>query len=127
MAHAVPHVRGLTATFGPRWEGVPSRNLFPGDNLGFRRAGYAVSIEPGVQYVRGKSVFSAEIGRAIHRDRTQSVADVLTGTHGDAAFADWVWLASYSFRFSVHGQKATHPAQHDMDMSKTRSKTVAGS
>ncbi len=127
VAHAVPHVRGLTATFGPRWEGVPSRNLFPGDNLGFRRAGYAVSIEPGVQYVRGKSVFSAEIGRAIHRDRTQSVPDVLTGTHGDAAFADWVWLASYSFRFSVHGQKATHPAQHDMDMSKTRSKTVAGS
>jgi len=111
VAHAVPHVKGLTATIGPRWEGVPSKNLFPGDNLGFRRPGYAVSIEPGLQYVRGKSVFSAEIGRAIHRDRTQSVPDVLTGGHGDAAFADWVWLASYSFRFSTR-----HPAMAHHDV-----------
>jgi hypothetical protein len=47
FAHAVPRVRGLTATFGPRWEGVPAQNLFPSDNRGFRRPGYAVSLEPG--------------------------------------------------------------------------------
>jgi len=27
---------------------------------------------------------------------------VLTNGHGDAAFADYVWLASYSYRFSRH-------------------------
>jgi hypothetical protein len=113
VAHAVPRVTGLTATFGPRWEGVPSRNLFPADNLGFRRPGYAVSLEPGLQYVHGRSVFSGEIGRAIHRDRTQSYPDVLTGGHGDAAFADWVWLASYSFRFSGPGHRSAH---HHQDM-----------
>jgi hypothetical protein len=105
-AHAVPKVKGLTATFGPRWEGVPARNLFPGDNLGFRRPGFAISIEPGVQYVHGPHVFSAEVGRALYRDRTISVPDTITGGHGDAAFANWVWLASYSLRYSPRGHVA---------------------
>jgi len=103
IAHPIHQVKGLTITFGPRMEGVPARNLLPvGNNLGFRRPGFAISLEPGFQYARGRSVFSAEIGRAIYRDRTKSVPDDLTGGHGDAAFANWVWLASYSFRFSPH-------------------------
>ncbi len=114
VAHAVPKIKGLTVTLGPRWEGVPSKNLFPSDNLGFRRPGYALSIEPGVQYVHGKSVFSAEIGRALYRNRTVSVPDTLTNGHGDAAFADWVWLASYSYRFSLPGHaKAHHTGMHE--------------
>jgi hypothetical protein len=104
VAHPISRIRGLTITFGPRMEGVPSRNLLPvGNNLGFRRPGFAISLEPGIQYSRGRSVFSAEIARAIYRDRTRSVPDDLTGGHGDAAFANYVWLASYSFRFSPHG------------------------
>jgi hypothetical protein len=42
---------------------------------------------------------SFSIGKAIYRNRTHSASDNLTGGHGDAAFADYVWLASYSFRF----------------------------
>jgi hypothetical protein len=114
VAHPFTKVRGLTVTFGPRMEGVPARNLLPvGDNLGFRRPGFAISLEPGFQYVHGRSVFSAEIGRAIYRDRTKSVPDDLTNGHGDAAFANYVWLASYSFRFSPHGnahQSSVAPA-----------------
>jgi hypothetical protein len=103
VAHPISRVRGLTITFGPRMEGVPARNLLPvGDNLGFRRPGFAISLEPGIQYSRGRSLFTAEVGRAIYRDRTRSVPDDLTGGHGDAAFANYVWLASYSFRFSPH-------------------------
>lgn len=99
VAHPISKIRGLTVLFGPRWEGVPARNLLPvGDNLGFRRPGFAVSVEPGIQYVRNGQVFSFTIARAIYRDRTRSVPDVLTGGHGDAAFANWVWLANYTFR-----------------------------
>ena len=99
VAHPLSKVRGLTITFGPRMEGVPARNLLPtGDNLGFRRPGFAVSAEPGLQYERNGNVFTATVARAIFRDRTRSVPDVLTGGHGDAAFANWVWLASYTFR-----------------------------
>jgi hypothetical protein len=99
VAYPLAKVRGLTITFGPRMEGVPARNLLPtGDNLGFRRPGFAVSVEPGIQYARNGNVLTLTIARAIFRDRTRSVPDVLTGGHGDAAFANWVWLASYTFR-----------------------------
>jgi len=99
VAHPVKKVRGLSVLFGPRMEGVPARNLLPvGDNLGFRRPGFAVSVEPGIQYAKNGNVFSITIARAIYRDRTRSVPDVLTGGHGDAAFANWVWLANYTFR-----------------------------
>jgi hypothetical protein len=99
VAHPISRIRGLTVTFGPRMEGVPSRNLFPtGNDLGFRRPGFAVSVEPGIQYTRNGNVLTVTIARAIYRDRTRSVPDILTGGHGDAAFANWVWLASYTFR-----------------------------
>jgi hypothetical protein len=99
VAHPISKVRGLTVTFGPRLEGVPARNLFPtGNDLGFRRPGFAVSAEPGIQYAKHGNAFTFTIARAIYRDRTKSVPDDLTGGHGDAAFANWVWLASYSFR-----------------------------
>jgi hypothetical protein len=109
VAMPVSKIRGLTVTFGPRDEGVPARDLI-GNNLGFRRPGYAISLEPGVQYYRGRSVLTASFGRAIYRNRTRSVPDVISGGHGDAAFADWVWLASYTFRWKPgHGNS---PAGH---------------
>jgi hypothetical protein len=107
VAHPIHSVRGLTVLFGPRMEGVPARNLLPvGDNLGFRRPGFAISVEPGIQYAKNGNILSITIARAIYRDRTRSVPDVLTGGHGDAAFANWVWLANYTFR--VHHNDASH-------------------
>jgi hypothetical protein len=95
----IEQVRGLAILFGPRYEGVPARNLFPNDNDGFRRPGFAVSAGPGVQYGRGSNILSGNVFKAIHRDRTTSVPDEVYGTHGDAAFAQYVWLASYTHRF----------------------------
>jgi hypothetical protein len=102
VAHPVSKIPGLTITFGPRWEGVPAKNLW-GDNLGFRRPGYAVSAEPGFVYARGRNMIQASVGKAILRDRTRSVPDRMTGGHGDAAFADYVWLVSYSLRIPKGG------------------------
>jgi hypothetical protein len=109
IAVPVRKVTGLTLTFGPRFEGVPANDLI-GDSLGFRRPGFALSIEPGFQYYRHGHAFSVSIGKAMYRDRTKSVPDVMLGGHGDAAFADYVWLASYSFRFDPfhRHQKASH-------------------
>jgi hypothetical protein len=95
----IQQMRGLAIVFGPRDEGVPARNLFPNSNDGFRRPGFAVSAGPGVQYGRGSNILSASIFKAVHRDRTTSVPDEVYGTHGDAAFAQYVWLASYTHRF----------------------------
>lgn len=95
----IPRVKGLSATFGPRDEGVPARNLFPNTNYGFRRPGFAVTAGPGGQYVHGRNILTAGIYKAVHRDRTTSVPDEIYHTHGDAAFAQYVWLASWTHRF----------------------------
>jgi hypothetical protein len=108
IAVPVRKISGLTFTFGPRFEGVPAHDLI-GDSLGFRRPGFALSIEPGFQYYHHGNAFSFSVGKAMYRDRTKSVPDVMLGTHGDAAFADYVWLASYSFRFDpFHRHQAAH-------------------
>jgi len=95
----IPNVKGLSGTFGPRDEGVPAYNLFPNSNAGFRRPGFAVTAGPGGQYVRGHNILTAGVYKAVHRDRTSSYPDSVYHTHGDAAFAQYVWLASWTRRF----------------------------
>lgn len=102
IAHPIPQIKGLTFTFGPRWEGVPAMNLI-GNDLGFRRPGFAISVEPGIVYARGRNMLQASVGKAMYRDRTRSVPDKMLGTHGDAAFADYVWLLSYTYRLPAKG------------------------
>jgi hypothetical protein len=97
VSHPISQVKGLVLTFGPRDEGVPAKNMI-GNDLGFRRPGFAISLMPGFIYTRGTSMVQVAVGRALYRDRTRSVPDDILGTHGDAAFANWVWLASYTYR-----------------------------
>ncbi len=90
---------GLGATFGPRWEGVPAENLFPNSNDGFRRPGYAVTLGPGAEYAHGRNLLQVGVYKAVHRDRTSSYPDSVYHSHGDAAFAQYVWLAGWTHRF----------------------------
>ncbi len=100
VGYMVAKVHGLTVTGGLRKEGVPAHNAFTADE-GFRRPGYAYSFEPGVIYSMhgGHDLITANIDRAIYRNRIASVPDLQLGQHGDAAFADWLWLASFQHRF----------------------------
>jgi len=98
IGYAVPPVRGLALTVSSRMDGVPAYDLI-GKEDGFRRPGYAVSLGPGIQYMLGKSMYSLNVGFAVRRDRTRSATDVIRGTHGDAAFADSVFMAGYSRSF----------------------------
>lgn len=98
ISHAVPKVRGLAASIGGRIEGVPVRDAF-GKSNGFRRPGYAISVDPGLLYVRGLYTFSCNIPWAVERNRRRSVADIQNHTHGDAAFADYALIFSLSRRF----------------------------
>ncbi|HZT38668.1 MAG TPA: hypothetical protein VFA28_12270 [Bryobacteraceae bacterium] len=98
IGHAVPKVRGLAVSIGGRIEGVPVRDAIGGSN-GFRRPGYAISIDPGFLYVRGLYSFSCNVPWAVERNRKRSVADYMNNTHGDAAFADYSLIFSLSRRF----------------------------
>jgi hypothetical protein len=98
VGYAVPRLHGLALSVAGRHEGVPARDLI-GREDGFRRPGYAVSVEPGAQLARGKSMWSFSYAIAVRRDRTRSVSDVRSGGHGDAAFADGVLMVGYSRSF----------------------------
>ena len=98
VSRAVPKIPGLVATFGGRWEGVPVRDLL-GRSNGFRRPGYAISIDPGLLYARWGYVFSCNAPWAVERNRRRSVTDIANGVHGDAAFADYAVILGVSRRF----------------------------
>ncbi len=95
---------GLSASLGARVEGVPVRDLI-GSSNGFRRPGYAISIEPGIQLMKGPVSLNLSVPWAVYRNRLQSLADkqasAVSGTYinGDAAFADFVLTGSLAVRF----------------------------
>jgi hypothetical protein len=98
VVYPFPKVRGLAFSIGGRGEGVPARDVFGGSN-GFRRPGYAMAVEPGFIYSKGRDVWSFSLPVAVRRERIRSVPDIIDNRHGDAAFADYVILVGYSRRF----------------------------
>lgn len=99
FSRPVPRTRRFAYTLGWRIEGVPVRDLI-GKSNGFRRPGYGMAIEPGLQYFRGRDAWSVAVPIAAGRNRKRSVSDILVGNPGgDAAFADYMILVGYSHRF----------------------------
>ena len=101
---------GWSFGLGGRLEGVPVWDVIGGDE-GFRRPGYSIAVEPWFSWTRGQNSVVASVPIAQYRNRTRSVPDRLTpGRHGDAAFADWVAMVSYSRRFGKVINKSDVPA-----------------
>src|SRR5262249_48320279 len=98
VAVPTPKIRGLSLSVAGRMEGIPVRDLI-GKSEGFRRPGYAISIEPGLLYSRGRDTWSVSLPIAVERNRRRSVSDITDGRHGDAAFADTLLILGYSRRF----------------------------
>ena len=91
--------KGFGISLGGRMEGVPVEDLI-GDSDGFRRPGYALSVEPGLSWTRGVHTLSLAVPVAVHRNRQRSVPDRLEpGRHGDAAFADYIVMLGYWKKF----------------------------
>ena len=98
LSRHVPRVRGLAGSFGGRMEGIPVRDAF-GKSDGFRRPGYIISIDPGVQFQHKRTMLAVTAPWAVQRNRRASVTDLAHGTHGDAAFADYAVLVGLSHTF----------------------------
>lgn len=95
---------GLSLSLGGRIEGIPVEDAL-GSSGGFRRPGYAVSIEPGISLIKNSWSFNVTVPVALYRNREQSVTDKLytqaSGVyrHGDAAFSDYSITANISKSF----------------------------
>ncbi len=91
-------------SLGVRDECLPVHDLIGGSS-GFRRPGYIISVEPGINYSFKKINFYAYVPIAVERNRTQSVPDKIrtdiTGVYaqGDAAFADYTINVGFTTRF----------------------------
>jgi outer membrane putative beta-barrel porin/alpha-amylase len=98
-------IHGLSTFLGGRMEGIPASDLI-GSSAGYRRPGFAVSVEPGVGFSTGNASFNLTVPIALYRNRTQSYEDKVrtaeTGEyrHGDAAFADYLVNFSFSYKFA---------------------------
>jgi hypothetical protein len=109
---------GLSAYLGGRLEGVPADDLIGGSG-GYRRPGYVLSVEPGLNFGTSRFAFNLSVPIAIVRDRIQSYEDKVrtqergTYVHGDAAFADYLINFSASYRFGGGGHQMSEP-EHPM-------------
>jgi len=94
----------LSVALGARLEGIPVHDIIGGSE-GFRRPGYILSAEPGINFSVKKSTFYLEVPIAMVRCRTQSVPDkettMQTGVYkqGDAAFADYLINVGFTTKF----------------------------
>ena len=100
----IPSVKGLSFFLGARHECVPVYDLIGGSD-GFRRPGYIVSAEPGINYSWSKFALNVNVPIALERNRTQSYLDKKNSTpgdrrHGDAAFADYLINVGFAWRLS---------------------------
>ena len=90
----VPAVKGLSVSLGGRIEGVPGNDAI-GSSRGSRRPGFAVAIEPGATFSKGRYAGAITVPIAVHRARTTTFGSIRAG---DAAFADWTLNLSFTAR-----------------------------
>ena len=100
VGFAVPvrSIRGFALNVGGRLEGVPSSDMF-GKSDGFRRPGYALSIEPGFSYSRKRETWTLNVPIPVLRNRIRSVPEIQDNVRDAAAFADYLITVGYSRRF----------------------------
>lgn len=90
---------GISLSLAGRVEGVPVDDLTGGSD-GFRRPGYAVSIEPGLGIMVKSWSFALNTPVAVYRNREQSNPEQAAGVQPAAAgFADFVVTCSLAKKF----------------------------
>jgi hypothetical protein len=94
LEYRIEAVPGLSVSLGARNEGVIAHDLF-GGSRGFRRPGFAVSVEPGVTYSKGRYSGTLTVPIAVHRNRVTTYGSTKPG---DAAFADYTINLSLSMK-----------------------------
>jgi len=86
---------GFVASLAWHAEGLPRYDLF-GESHGFRRPGIEMFVEPGITYAKGPHVYNFSVPVAYYRNR---FPNPITGNAGDATFPNYIFLASYGYRF----------------------------
>lgn len=94
VGSALPKVPGAGLSLALRMEGVPVTDLL-GDSEGFRRPGYYLSLEPGVNFSHGKATWALSAPIRLKQD----VSKDTYGVARSSTFADHMLIMSVSYRF----------------------------
>ncbi len=86
---------------GMRLEGSPVHDLIGGSN-GQRRAGYSVSVEPGVNYKFGKTVAYLFVPVPVYRTMNQTVPDKELGRLSRGGVTDYLIFVGVLFRIGPY-------------------------
>ena len=92
VAYVILPNQGLSISLGGRIDGIPVTDLVGGSH-GFRRAGYSVYVEPGLNWSFGKNVLSVSVPVAVERNLERTRYSFAGG------FADFLVVAGFSRRF----------------------------
>src|SRR4029434_11165872 len=84
--------QGLSISIGGRIDGIPATDLW-GESDGFRRAGYAFYVDPGLNWSFGKNVLSVSVPVAVRRNLERTQYSFSGG------FADFLVVAGFSHQF----------------------------
>lgn len=103
LGGAVPAGKtGFAGSLAWRAEGLPRYDLIGGSH-GFRRPGVEMFIEPGISYAKGSQIYSFQMPIGYYRNR---FPDPYTDAAGDATFPNYIFLASYGYRFGSNSAKS---------------------
>lgn len=98
ISTALSRRHGISASLGPRIDGIPQRDFVGGSN-GFRRPGYSLYLDPGVVVTAGHTTWSVNVPVRVHQDFQRSLADIERGSAGGGDLAKYLVLIGYTVRF----------------------------
>jgi hypothetical protein len=99
VSYAVVPQWGLSASLGGRLDGVPVGDFINGGDENFRRPGYTVFTDPGIDLSLGRNTFTINIPVRVYADRRANLVDRLDGIQRGGNLAKWQVLAGYTHRF----------------------------
>jgi hypothetical protein len=99
VSYAVAPQWGLSASLGGRLDGVPVEDLVSGGDANFRRPGYSVFVDFGLDLSRGSNTFTLNVPVRAHADRRANLYDRIVDVQGGGNLAKFQVLASYTHRF----------------------------
>jgi hypothetical protein len=99
VSYAVLPQLGLSASLGGRLDGVPVQDLVNGGDANFRRPGYTVFVDSGLELSRGSNTFSLNVPVRAYADRRANLYDRIINVQGGGNLAKFQVLAGYAHRF----------------------------
>ena len=99
LSYALWPSQGISVSLGGRLDGIPLRDIIGGGDLGFRRPGFTLFLDPGMVIGRGRDEFDLSVPIRLHQDFRQGLIDREVNFVGGGDLADLLIFAGYTHRF----------------------------